>query len=71
MPPPAPRQSATASRASERLVIRDLFLGLRRFEDLQRDLGVARNVLTDRLGRLVEEEIVERRLYDLKPAPAA
>jgi DNA-binding HxlR family transcriptional regulator len=49
------------------LVIRDLFLGLRRFEDLQRDLGVARNVLTDRLGRLVEEGIVERRLYQERP----
>ncbi|HZC14765.1 MAG TPA: helix-turn-helix domain-containing protein [Thermoleophilaceae bacterium] len=49
------------------LVIRDLFLGLRRFEDLQRDLGVARNVLTDRLGRLVEDGIVERRLYQERP----
>ena len=49
------------------LVIRDLFLGLRRFEDLQRDLDVARNVLTDRLGRLVEEGIVERRLYQERP----
>jgi DNA-binding HxlR family transcriptional regulator len=49
------------------LVIRDLFLGLRRFEHLQRDLGVARNVLTDRLGRLVEEGIVERRLYQERP----
>ena len=49
------------------LVIRDLFLGLRRFEDLQRDLDVARNVLTDRLGRLVDEGIVERRLYQERP----
>jgi DNA-binding HxlR family transcriptional regulator len=49
------------------LVIRDLFVGVRRFEDLQRDLGVARNVLTDRLGRLVDEGIVERRLYQERP----
>jgi DNA-binding HxlR family transcriptional regulator len=49
------------------LVIRDLFLGLRRFEDLQRDLGVARNVLSDRLTRLVDEGIVERRLYQQRP----
>ena len=49
------------------LVVRDLFLGLRRFDDLQRDLGVARNVLTDRLTRLVDEEIVERRLYQERP----
>ena len=36
------------------LIIRDVFLGIRRFEDLQRDLGVARNVLQARLERLVE-----------------
>ncbi|MGA9874217.1 MAG: helix-turn-helix domain-containing protein, partial [Solirubrobacteraceae bacterium] len=36
------------------LVLRDVFLGVRRFEDIQRDLGVARNVLAARLDRLVE-----------------
>ena len=35
------------------LIVRDTLLGLRRFEDFQRSLGVARNVLTDRLARLV------------------
>ena len=40
------------------LVIRDIFLGIRRFEDIQRDLGVARNVLQDRLEGLVEQGIV-------------
>jgi len=50
------------------LVIRDAFLGLRRFEDIQRDLGIARNVLADRLARLVDEGILERRLYQEKPA---
>jgi DNA-binding HxlR family transcriptional regulator len=49
------------------LVVRDLFFGLRRFDDLQHDLGVARNVLTDRLSRLVDEGIVERRLYQERP----
>ncbi len=49
------------------LVIRDAFLGLRRFDDFQRDLGVARNVLADRLGRLVDEGILERRLYQKRP----
>src|SRR3954467_9656371 len=49
------------------LVIRDAFLGLRRFDDFQRDLGVARNVLTDRLGRLVEEGVLERRRYQERP----
>jgi DNA-binding HxlR family transcriptional regulator len=49
------------------LVIRDAFLGIRRFEDFQSDLGIARNVLTDRLTRLVEDGILERRRYQDKP----
>jgi DNA-binding HxlR family transcriptional regulator len=45
------------------LIVRDAFLGLRRFEEFQENLGIARNVLTDRLNRLVEEEILERVPY--------
>ena len=36
------------------LIMRDAFLGVRRFDDIQRDLGIARNVLRDRLSRLVD-----------------
>jgi DNA-binding HxlR family transcriptional regulator len=49
------------------LIIRDAFLGVRRFEDFQADLGVARNVLSARLGRLVDEGILERRRYQERP----
>jgi DNA-binding HxlR family transcriptional regulator len=42
------------------LVVRDLFFGLSRFDELQADLGIARNILTDRLRKLTEEGIVER-----------
>ena len=49
------------------LIIRDVFLGIRRFEDLQRDLGVARNVLQARLERLVEEGILVKRPYQERP----
>ena len=49
------------------LIIRDVFLGLRRFDQLQESLGVARNVLTDRLNRLVEEGILERVQYSERP----
>ena len=49
------------------LIIRDVFLGIRRFEDLQRDLGVARNVLQVRLERLVEEGILVKRPYQERP----
>jgi DNA-binding HxlR family transcriptional regulator len=49
------------------LIVRDCFLGLRRFEEFQQSLGVARNVLTDRLNRLVEEGILERVRYSHRP----
>ena len=49
------------------LIIRDVFLGIRRFEDLQRDLGVARNVLQARLERLVENGILVKRPYQERP----
>jgi DNA-binding HxlR family transcriptional regulator len=49
------------------LIIRDAFLGLNRFEQFQEHLGIARNVLTDRLGRLVDEGILERVRYSERP----
>ena len=49
------------------LVLRDAFLGVRRFEDFQRRLGIARNVLTARLQTLVGHGILERRLYQVRP----
>ena len=49
------------------LIVRDAFLGLRRFDEFQASLGVARNVLTDRLNRLVEEGILERVRYSERP----
>ncbi|MDX6515329.1 MAG: hypothetical protein QOH73_995 [Gaiellaceae bacterium] len=50
------------------LIIRDAFLGLTRFVEFEQSLGIARNVLTDRLNRLVEEGIFERVLYQERPA---
>jgi DNA-binding HxlR family transcriptional regulator len=49
------------------LIVRDVSLGLRRFDELQENLGIARNVLTDRLNRLVEEGILERVRYSERP----
>jgi DNA-binding HxlR family transcriptional regulator len=49
------------------LIVRDAFLGLRRFDEFQESLGIARNVLTDRLNRLVEEGILERVRYSERP----
>jgi DNA-binding HxlR family transcriptional regulator len=49
------------------LIIRDAFLGLRRFDQFQESLGIARNVLTDRLNWLVGEGIFERVRYSERP----
>jgi DNA-binding HxlR family transcriptional regulator len=49
------------------LIVRDAALGRRRFEEFQRSLGIARNVLTDRLTRLVDAGILERRRYQERP----
>jgi DNA-binding HxlR family transcriptional regulator len=49
------------------LVIRDVFTGYRRFDQIQEHLGVARNVLTARLGWLLDEGILERRPYQERP----
>ena len=49
------------------LIIRDVVLGLRRFDQFLDSLGVASNVLTDRLNRLVEEGILERVRYNERP----
>ena len=45
------------------LVLREAFLGVRRFADFQRNLGAPRAVLTDRLGTLVEQGILTRVPY--------
>ncbi len=45
------------------LVLREAFLGVRRFADFQRVLGAPRAVLTDRLATLVEEGILRRVPY--------
>lgn len=50
------------------LIIRDVFNGRRRFDQLQDGLGVARNVLANRLARLVEEGILQKRAYQERPA---
>src|SRR5207342_2102961 len=48
------------------LIIRDAFLGLRRFDEFHESLGISRNVLTDRLNRLVEEGIFEAIPYGIR-----
>jgi DNA-binding HxlR family transcriptional regulator len=49
------------------LILRDAFAGVRRFDDWQARLGVARNVLAARLKTLVAHGVMETRLYSDRP----
>ena len=49
------------------LIIRDSFLGVTRFDDFQERLGIARNILNQRLTRLVEEGVLVKVAYSHHP----
>ena len=49
------------------LILRDALRGVTRFDDFRRSLGVAPNMLTRRLGALVESGMLERRRYSERP----
>src|SRR5271170_5487599 len=49
------------------LIMRDAFYGLQRFDEFQKNLGVAPNILTRRLNALVESGLLERRRYSDHP----
>jgi DNA-binding HxlR family transcriptional regulator len=49
------------------LIVRAVMHGNRRFGEMQESLGIARNVLSARLQRLVDEDILERRAYQDSP----
>ncbi|MBO0811123.1 MAG: helix-turn-helix transcriptional regulator [Microlunatus sp.] len=78
------RQDCAIARALEvvgerwtLLIVRDLFLGVRRFSDLQVRLDISKGVLADRLGHLVDRGLVAKRSgqghpeYELTPAGVA
>jgi len=49
------------------LIVREAFFGVRRFTELQRNLGIARNILSARLQTLVRAGILERIQYSQEP----
>jgi len=49
------------------LILRDVYVGMGRFEQLQRDLGISSKVLTERLKWLVDKGVLERREYSSRP----
>jgi DNA-binding HxlR family transcriptional regulator len=62
--------AATLELVGERwtlLIVRDALLGIRRFDDFQARLGIARNVLQARLERLVEQGLLTRVKYQERP----
>jgi DNA-binding HxlR family transcriptional regulator len=67
-------QACSIARAMEMLgerwtflILRECFYGVRRFSDMQRNLGIARNILSTRLQALVRHGILERRRYSDEP----
>jgi len=50
------------------LIVRDALLGLTRFDDFRQSLGLARNVLSERLKRLVDAGVLERVEYQQRPS---
>jgi DNA-binding HxlR family transcriptional regulator len=49
------------------LIVRDSFLGVTRFDDFQRRLGISRNILADRLDHLVDRGVLTRVPYQEHP----
>lgn len=49
------------------LILRECLYGIHRFDQIQHWLGIGRNMLTRRLGQLVEQGVLERRQYQDRP----
>jgi DNA-binding HxlR family transcriptional regulator len=49
------------------MILRDCFLGVRRFESFQARLGISRSIVTDRLRVLVDEGVLRREAYQQNP----
>jgi DNA-binding HxlR family transcriptional regulator len=50
------------------LIIRNAFMRTRRFDDFQKQLGITRHLLSERLNRLVEHQILKKELYQTAPS---
>ena len=49
------------------LILQEAFFGVRRFDDFQRNLNIARNTLTDRLALLIECDLLRKTAYQTRP----
>ncbi|WP_029043669.1 MULTISPECIES: winged helix-turn-helix transcriptional regulator [Cupriavidus] len=66
-PCPIARSLARVGESWSVLILREAFYGTRRFDDFQKQLGIAPNMLSRRLEMLVGEGLLERRQYCDKP----
>ena len=64
---PIARSVAFAGDAWSLLILRDANLGLTRFDDFRKSLGIAPTMLTRRLATLTEEGLLEKRRYSERP----
>lgn len=67
MPCPIARSLERVGEWWSILILRDAFKGASRFDQFQKSLGIAPNMLTRRLNTLVDSGLLERRLYSEKP----
>jgi DNA-binding HxlR family transcriptional regulator len=49
------------------LILRDIAYGIQRFGEIQEDLGISTNILSDRLDALLEQGLLEREAYQQRP----
>ncbi len=61
------RSLAVAGEPWTPLVIRDVYVGINRFDAIQRDLGISRKVLAERLRHLLDAGVLERHSYSERP----
>lgn len=66
-PCPIARSLAFLGDAWSLLILRDAHLGLTRFDQFRKSLGIAPTILTRRLAMLTEEGMLEKRLYSERP----
>ena len=64
---PVARSLAEVGDAWRVLILRDALLGFRRFDDFESNLGIAPNILTQRLNALVEDGLLVKRVYQQHP----
>ncbi len=64
---PIARASSIVGDRWTLLIVRDCFLGVSRFDQFQKNLGITRHVLAQRLKRLVAVGVLEKKPYQTRP----